>query len=117
MNVLDIAKVVHELNKAYCECIGDNSQPSWEDAPEWLKKGTINGVIVHLENPDISPSATHDNWLKEKIKEGWKYGQTKNPVTKEHPCCILYEYLPTEHRAKDYIFKQAIDSLKDFLTT
>ena len=35
MKVEQIAQVAHELNKAYCESLGDNSQPSWEDAPEW----------------------------------------------------------------------------------
>ena len=56
----DIATVAHELNKAYCESIGDNSQPTWEDAPEWQKSSAVNGVKFHLENPDASPSAIHD---------------------------------------------------------
>jgi len=29
---MNIAKVCHEANRAYCESIGDNSQLSWEDA-------------------------------------------------------------------------------------
>lgn len=34
MNTIDVAQIAHEINKAYCESIGDTSQPSWEEAPE-----------------------------------------------------------------------------------
>jgi len=115
MNVEQIAQVAHELNKAYCESIGDNSQPSWGDAPEWQKSSAVNGVNFHLQNPDASPSASHDSWLKQKTEEGWKYGEVKNPQTKEHPCFVPYEQLPNEQKAKDYIFRQTVHSLKPFL--
>jgi hypothetical protein len=116
MNIENIAKVAHELNKAYCESIGDNSQPSWEDAPEWQKSSAINGVQFHLDNPDATPSASHISWLKQKKEEGWKYGEVKNAETKEHPCFVPYEQLPNEQKAKDYIFRQTIHSLKPYLT-
>lgn len=115
MQVTDIAKIAHELNKAYCESIGDNSQPDWEDAPDWQKKSAINGVEFHLNNPNATPSASHESWLKQKTEEGWKYGKVKNPEMKEHPCFVPYSELPTEQKAKDYIFRQTIHSLKLFL--
>lgn len=112
-NLIKIAKFAHEVNKAYCEAIGDNSQPTWEDAPEWQKKSTINGVKFHLENPDAAPDSSHDNWLKQKQEEGWKYGAVKNPETKEHPNFLPYEQLPVEQKAKDYLFKQVIESFRN----
>lgn len=112
MTTENIAQVAHEINKAYCESIGDNSQPSWEDAPDWQKSSAINGVQFHLENEDAPPSASHDSWLKQKEEEGWKYGPVKNPDTKEHPCFVSYEELPTEQKSKDYLFKQVVHSLK-----
>ena len=115
MTPTSIAQVAHEINKAFCESIGDNSQPTWEDAPEWQKSSAINGVQFHLDNPEASPSASHDNWLKQKEAEGWKYGPTKNPETKEHPCFLPYNELRTEQRSKDYLFKQVVHSLKQFI--
>jgi len=115
MTIEQIAKVAHELNKAYCESIGDTSQPTWEDAPEWQKSSAVNGVKFHLENPTAGPSASHDSWLKQKEEEGWKYGEVKDPEKKEHPCFVPYEKLPTEQKAKDYIFRQVIHSLKEFI--
>lgn len=115
MTVQDIARVAHELNKAYCESIGDNSQPDWDNAPEWQKSSAVNGVEFHINNPDASPSSSHESWMKQKTEEGWKYGPVKDADKKEHPCYVPYEELPTEQKSKDYIFKQTIHSLKSFL--
>lgn len=116
MNIDQIAQVAHEVNKAYCEAIGDTSQPSWNGAPEWQKSSAVNGVKFHLDNPEASPSASHESWLKQKEEEGWSYGPIKDPEKKEHPCYIPYDQLPTEQRAKDYLFRQIIHSLKNFIT-
>lgn len=113
MNIEKIAQVAHEINKAFCSSIGDDSQPEWKDAPQWQKDSAIVGVQFHLDNPDASPSASHENWLKQKEEEGWKYGEVKNPETKEHPCFVSYENLPVEQRSKDYLFKQVIHSLSN----
>jgi hypothetical protein len=115
MTVESIAQVAHEINKSYCSAVGDNSQPEWNEAPEWQKSSAINGVKFHLENPDASPSSSHDSWLKQKQEEGWKYGPEKNPETKEHPCFVEYSELPVEQKAKDYLFRQVVHSLKPFI--
>lgn len=111
----NIAQVAHELNKAYCESIGDNTQPSWDEAPEWQRSSAINGVQFHLDTPDAKPSASHESWLKQKQEEGWKYGPVKNAETKEHPCYVRYEELPVSQQSKDFIFRQTVHSLKKFL--
>jgi hypothetical protein len=116
MTTTDIAKVAHEVNKAYCESIGDNSQTDWENAPDWQKSSAVNGVQFHLDNPNATPSASHESWLKQKTEEGWKHGSVKDPEKKEHPCFLPYEQLPTEQKSKDYLFRQIIHSLKPFLT-
>ena len=113
MTIEKIAQVAHEINMAYCQAIGDNSQPTWENAPDWQKASAINGVKFHLENPDAGPDASHKSWLKQKEEEGWKYGPVKNPEAKLHPCFVPYENLPAEQKAKDYLFRQVIHSLKN----
>lgn len=105
MKLEQIAKLAHEVNRAYCRAIGDSSQPTWENAPKWQKESIINGVKYHLENPSISPEMAHKNWLREKEKLGWKYGEIKDPIKKEHPCMVEYFKLPKEQKAKDYIFQ------------
>ena len=56
MNVTDLAKVCYAANRAYCQTLGDNSQPAWEEAPEWQRTSAINGVSFQLVNPDSRPS-------------------------------------------------------------
>lgn len=107
-NVSQIARICHEANRAYCLTLGDNSQPSWEDAPDWQKSSAEKGVVFHLttlnngEQP--KPSASHESWLKEKEADGWKYGPVKDAEKKEHPCYVPYDQLPKEQQMKDYIF-------------
>jgi hypothetical protein len=108
MEVTKIARVCHEVNRAYCQAVGDLSQPGWEDAPDWQKDSAVKGVQFHIDNPEASPSASHESWLKQKFDEGWKYGAVKNPEIKEHPCCVPYDQLPVEQRAKDYIFSALV---------
>jgi RyR domain len=115
MKSIHIAQAAHEINKAYCDALGDNSQPVWEEAPEWQKESAIKGVEFHLANPEASPSASHESWMAQKTEEGWKFGPIKDAEKKEHPCYVSYEELPVEQRAKDYLFKQIVHSLKQHL--
>lgn len=110
-SVGDIARCAHEVNRAYCASIGDMSQPSWENAPEWQRRSAISGVQFHMDNPGAPPSASHDSWLKEKEEAGWKYGPVKDPEKKEHPCFVPYEQLPAEQKTKDYLFIAVVRSM------
>lgn len=111
INATTIAKVAHEVNKAYCDATGDTSQVSWEEAPQWQKDSAINGVLFHKNNPSVTPEESHNNWLAEKKAAGWKYGEIKNPDKKEHPCFLPFDELPEAQKAKDFIFKSIVTSL------
>ena len=106
-----IARVCHEVNRAYCASLGDTSQVAWEDAPEWQRTSAIKGVEFNLTNPDAPPSASHDSWLAEKRATGWKYGPAKDAEKKEHPCFVPYDELPREQRTKDHLFKAVVTAL------
>lgn len=108
----EIARVAHEINRAYCASLGDTSQPSWEDAPEWQKASALAGVEMHLANPDATPENSHESWLAQKTAEGWKYGPVKDAQKKEHPCFMPYAELPPEQKAKDFLFRAVVHELK-----
>jgi hypothetical protein len=111
LSVEEIARVCHQVNKAYCAAIGDHSQPDWDAAPDWQRRSAIAGVKFHLENPRSNAAASHESWLEEKRRDGWKYGPVKDPEKKEHPCFVPYEALPTEQKAKDYLFLAVVRAL------
>ena len=112
LDILQIARVCHEVNRAYCQSIGDDSQPTWENAPEWQKASAASGVRLHLENPAAGPEDSHNAWLKVKKLEGWVYGLEKDPETKQHPCMVPYDQLPQAQQTKDFLFRQIVHSLK-----
>lgn len=114
MNVRSVARVCHEVNRAYCQALGDNSQPTWEDAPDWQKDSVINGVAFHGANPDAGPDHSHNAWLKEKESTGWKYGPVKDLEKKEHPCFVPYAELPVDQKAKDYIFRSIVHAIQQY---
>jgi len=113
MNRENLARAAHEINRAYCAALGDTSQAAWEDAPQWQKDSALAGVDMHLANPDATPEASHQSWLEQKTKDGWKHGPVKDADKKEHPCFCAYSELPVEQKAKDYLFRAVIHTLKD----
>jgi hypothetical protein len=115
MNNALIAQVAHETNRAYCQSIGDDSQPKWALAPGWQIDSAINGVKFHLANPNAGQAASHESWLKEKEEAGWKYGEVKDPEKKEHPCFVPYGELPVEQKVKDALFVSVINAMKVLL--
>jgi hypothetical protein len=110
----DIAKVAHDANRAYCETIGDFTQPSWDDAPQWQKESARMGVDLHLSG-DFPPEASHLAWMTNKFDEGWRWGMEKDSEKKEHPCLVPFDQLPREQQAKDYLFQGIVHALRGFL--
>lgn len=111
MNTVEIARVAHEVNRAYCQALGDNSQPSWEDAPQWQKDSAMLGVMLHTGNPDAGAAASHESWMAQKVADGWVYGPEKQPDLKQHPCIVPFDQLPREQQAKDFIFRGVVHAL------
>lgn len=110
-----VAKAAHEANRAYCQGIGDYSQPPWEQTPEWQKESAIAGVEAHLnalaEGRKLSPRESHDEWLHHKLARGWKLGPAKDANRKEHPCMVPFDDLPVQQRVKDYIFSALVGAI------
>ncbi len=103
-----VARACHEVNRAYCKALGDDSQVAWEDAPQWQKDSAVLGVQLHVNHPDAGPQASHESWMAQKIADGWVYGAFKDPENKRHPCLVPFDQLPREQQAKDFIFRAVV---------
>ena len=110
MTTEEIARVAHQVNRAYCLALGDGSQVSWEQAPDWQKKSAISGVNLHSDGK-VGPQASHENWMKEKTEAGWVYGVDKDEQKKTHPCMLPFLELPVAQQAKDFIFRAVVHAL------
>lgn len=107
-----IAEVCHEANRVLTRHIGDvDVQPPWDEAPEEMKKSSIHGVKWRLANWDAPASAQHEEWMKQKLADGWTLGAKKDPEKKTHPALVPYGDLPQPVKAKDAVFVGIIKAL------
>lgn len=107
----EIARIAHEVNRAYCLALGDLSQLPWDEAPEWQRESVLAGVMLHLSNPDAGPEASHEAWQAHQLAKGWQYGPAKDAEAKTHPCLVPFAELPVEQQAKDFLFRAIVHAL------
>jgi hypothetical protein len=102
------ARVCHEALRAFSQTLGDDSLLPWDDAPEWQRQSSRDGVRFQFAQfaagIEASASATHDEWLKQRRAGGWKHGESKDHQTKQHPSLVAYADLPASEKLKDYLF-------------
>jgi RyR domain len=113
LKITRIAQVCHEAMRALCASLGDLSLAPWSEAPEWQRLSTIDGVRFHLAHPDATDAATHENWLRDKERSGWRYGPVKDEKRKEHPCIVPFDQLPPAEQAKDRLFRAVVRALRE----
>lgn len=111
--IIIAARVAHEVNRAYCEIVGDHVHPSWNEAPEWQQQSSVGGVAAVVQNPDMTAEQVHESWVAQKELDGWVYGPELDVKQKKHPCMVLYEQLPEEQRAKDKLFRAVVRAIFD----
>ena len=73
-----------------------NEQPNVDQL-----KSLMQGVMFALQNPNATPEENHDNWMKMKESQGWKYGPIKDFEKKEHPDMVPFNELPEMEQKKD----------------
>lgn len=105
-----IAQVTHEANRVLQGLEGDPAQsPHWDDAPAWQRDSAILGVQGAIDGN--TPEQSHEGWLAHKEKDGWTYGEVKDPEAKTHPCFLPYDQLPENQKVKDALFVAIVRTL------
>jgi hypothetical protein len=60
-----------------------------------LLNSDLNGVV------ELLAKNTHENWARERMSQGWKYGTERSETKKEHPCLVPYAALPEAEKEYD----------------
>jgi hypothetical protein len=55
----------------------------------------------------------HENWARQRMADGWRYGPRRDDAKKEHPSLVPYEQLPEEE--KEYDRCTAMETVKTIL--
>ena len=106
--IVNAARLAHEVNKAYCEAIGDRSQVDWDKAEDWQQRSAIEGVRAIEAGIIESPGDSHVSWMKQKVADGWVYGLKKDAEKKTHHCMVPFNQLPLDQQVKDHLFLRAV---------
>jgi hypothetical protein len=100
----EIAKIAHEMNNAVVLSYNPNEPvTAWESLDESSQLPLVEAVIFYLNNPDVTPEASHNQWLA-------KMTETHGKV--EGPLGVLYHQLSQVQRTKDAVFKAIVESLR-----
>jgi hypothetical protein len=115
MTTDQIARICHEAIVAYRKSLGDNSQKSWDKAGKDEKEGITKSVTLHLVNVDAWPAENHNAWLKERIDNGWVFGEVEDEGKKTHPHIVPYEQLPIDQQIRECLLRGITQSLIPFV--
>ena len=63
-----------------------------------------------LDMTEVIAKNTHENWAKNKIEDGWVYGDSLDENMRTHPCLTEYEKLSEEDKEYDRV--TAIETIK-----
>ena len=85
------------------------------EQPVSYKPQPIDTASVQLSDEIIELTEklaenTHDNWARQRVADGWKYGPERNDQSKEHPCLVRYSDLLESE--KEYDRQAALETLK-----
>ena len=108
----EIAEFIHETLSVWLRVRGGEPHPSWADTPDWMRTSTIESVEHVLQNPDAGPGMQHIQWMAQKKRDGWTYGEVKDADAKTHPMLVPFEDLPDDERAKDALMIAIVKALK-----
>jgi len=93
-----IAKVRHIAWVSYQIAAG---QPYNVEINEDQMSSLLDGIIYLGQHPEATAETNHENWMRMKKEQGWKYGKVKNFEAKTHPDLVPYDLLPEIEKRKD----------------
>lgn len=76
-------------------------QPWNAEINEDQMESLLDGIQYLRDYPDSTAEENHENWRREKLRQGWKYGKKKDFRTKRHPDLVAYDQLSKIERGKD----------------
>lgn len=111
MNVNDIARIAHEVDRSHCESLGDFSNKSWHKSTPERRAVVIAGVRRYMADHKDGPQIVHNAWVATMIAQGWVYGEDEDPQKKTHPCLVPFHSLTPIDKSKDFIFHAIVVAL------
>jgi hypothetical protein len=81
---------------------------AYDPTPVDTSSVTLTPEIVALT--ELLARNAHDVWARQRLADGWRYGNKRDDERKEHPCLVPYDELPESE--KQYDRNAALETLK-----
>ena len=85
-----------------------NDQKEYVPHPVDISDVELDSSLMELV--EVMAKNVHEVWAETRIKDGWRYGATRNDGRREHPCLVAYEEL--DNSEKEYDRNTALGTLK-----
>jgi hypothetical protein len=85
-----------------------NDQKEYVPHPVDISDVELDSSLMELV--EVMAKNVHEVWAETRIKDGWRYGATRNDERREHPCLVAYEEL--DNSEKEYYRNTALGTLK-----
>lgn len=103
--ILEISKIAHETMREYKESLGE-PLPAWDNAAQWMKDSTVDTIKDIMSDPSKTAEDIHNEWMRQKIASGWKYGPVKDAEQKTNPLLIPFNNLTVQEKIKDSLMSE-----------
>lgn len=111
MDKRDIAQVAHEAIRSYRIAIGGGTMDYWQYIPKEAKDSYIARVEYIFNNPATTAMQSHDAWIKNKLDNGWLWGEVEDEKLRTHPMMVPFSKLTLEHQTEDALFIALVAAL------
>ena len=116
LKMVEVAKECHIANNNLMVANSEIPNPvDWNDLDTHTKHMNIESVKKIYDNPNITAKDIHDEWMKNKIKDGWKYGDVKDANLKTHHLIIDFDQMNDIDKMKDQIFIDVVNNRREFI--
>jgi CheY-like chemotaxis protein len=96
----ELSDDLKEANRRFADGIGAKLQAAGCALVPAPLTGTDGAGFADADIEQLA-RMEHERWMRDKIRDGWRYGPTRNDAAKIHPLLIPWEELPEEERDKD----------------
>jgi hypothetical protein len=85
---------------------------TYEPAPRDTSAVVLPRSVLDLT--EMLAKNAHENWARQRMSDGWRYGPRRDDAKKEHPSLVPYEDLSEEE--KEYDRRTAMETVKTILS-
>ncbi len=112
-----MAKAIHEIRR---DLTAVQPEPSkidkwaalpWDELPDIYQKVEVAVVAFRFSDPGADSRSSHQTWMNQLIKSGYKWGEKNSIVDKTHSFLVPYDQLPYEKRLGNAIIDSVMKNL------